>query len=108
MYARHASRFSMRAGGGSVLAFEAGWFAGAGADSLETCNTSGVELAHDESPQRLATNKLTTAMPNSFNFDPRLAHILRAETRASCGKMYSNGRSRMLPLQAMGRGGRTA
>ena len=75
MYARHASRFSMRAGGGSVLASEAGWFAGAGADWLETCITSGAELAQDQSPQRLATNKLTTAMPDTFNFDPSLAYL---------------------------------
>jgi len=77
MYARHASRFSMRAGGGSVLAPEAGWFAVAGPDRVETCITGGAELAHDQSPQRLATNKLTTAKPDTFNFDPSLAHPIR-------------------------------
>jgi hypothetical protein len=77
MYARQASRFSMRACGGSVLASEAGWFAAAGADRVSTCITSGADLAHDQSPQRLATNKLTRALPDSFNFDPSLAHLIR-------------------------------
>ncbi len=76
MYARHASRFSMRACGGSVLAPEAGRFAVAGADRVSTCITSGAELAHDQSPQRLATSKLTT-LPDTFNFDPSLAHLIR-------------------------------
>ncbi len=77
MYARHASRFSMRACSGSVLAPEAGWFALAGADRVSTCITSGAELAHDHSPQRLATNKLTTVLPDTFKFDPSLAHPIR-------------------------------
>jgi hypothetical protein len=60
-----------------VLAPEAGWFVVAGADRVSTCITSGADRAHDQSPQRLATNKLKTALPDTFNFDPNLAHLIR-------------------------------
>jgi hypothetical protein len=91
MYARHASRFSMRACSGSLLAPEAGWFAVADADRVSTCITSGADLAHDQSPQRLATNKLTAALPDTFNFDPSLAHL---SVTVVCCQSQRGGRPR--------------